>query len=27
MPRNAYGKVSFEGQVSTAAMEQVGVGT
>ena len=27
MPRNAYGKVSFEGQVSTAALEQVGVGT
>ena len=27
MPRNGIGKVSFEGQVSAAAMEQVGVGT
>ena len=27
MPRNAYGKVSFEGQVSGAAMEQVGTGS
>ena len=27
MPRNAYGKISFEGKVSGAAMEQVGVGT
>ena len=27
MPRNAYGKVSFEGQVSTAALEQVGTGS
>lgn len=27
MPRNAYGKVSFEGKVSGAAMEQVGTGS
>jgi len=27
MPRNGVGKITFEGQVSGAAMEQVGVGT
>jgi hypothetical protein len=27
MPRNGIGKINFEGQVSGAAMEQVGVGT
>jgi hypothetical protein len=27
MPRNAYGKVTFEGKVSGAAMEQVGSGS
>jgi hypothetical protein len=27
MPRNGIGKISFEGQVSGAAMEQVGTGT
>lgn len=27
LPRNAFGKVSFEGQVSDAAMEQLGTGS
>jgi len=27
LPRNNFGTISFSGQVSTAAMEQVGVGT
>jgi len=27
LPRNNYGKISFEGQVSDAAMERVGTGT